>query len=93
MLVRKKQKWKWKQEQEETFRKLKEVFTIEFVLVIPNINKEMGVETDASNYVTEGVLLTKCITNFIWPYLYQFFDDSHGLKGYKKPLKRPFDWY
>ena len=34
-----------------------------------------------------------CVTNFIWPYLHQFFDDSHGLNGYGKPLKRPFDWY
>ena len=33
------------------------------------------------------------VTNFIWPYLHQFFDDSHGLNGYGKPLKRPFDQY
>ena len=26
-------------------------------------------------------------------YLYQFFDNSHGLNGTKKPLKRPFNWY
>ena len=30
----------------------------------------------------------KCVTNFIQPYLHQFFDNSHGLKGYGKPLKR-----
>jgi len=33
------------------------------------------------------------ITNFIRPYLHQFFIDSHGLNGYGKPLKRPFDRY
>ena len=33
------------------------------------------------------------ITNFIWPYLHQFFIDSHDLNGYGKPLKRPFDRY
>ena len=33
------------------------------------------------------------VTNFIWPYLYQFFDNSHSLNGYEKPLKRPFDQY
>ena len=33
------------------------------------------------------------VTNFIWPYLHQFFDDSHGLKASLKPLKRPFDRY
>ena len=31
------------------------------------------------------------VTNFIWPYLYQFFDDSHSLNGYEKPLERPFN--
>ena len=31
------------------------------------------------------------VTNFIQPYLHQFFDDSHSLNGYGKPLKRPFD--
>ena len=31
------------------------------------------------------------ITNFIWLYLYQFFNDSHSLNGYRKPLKRPFN--
>jgi len=31
--------------------------------------------------------MSVCITNFIWPYLHQFFDDSHSLNGYKKPLK------
>ena len=33
------------------------------------------------------------VTNFIWPYLHQFFIDSHGLNGYGKPLKRPFYRY
>ena len=33
------------------------------------------------------------VTNFIWPYLHQFSIDSHGLNGYGKPLKRPFDRY
>ena len=60
VLVRKEQKWKWKREQEEAFEKLKMVFTIEPVLAIPDINKEMRVETDASDYATGGVLLTKC---------------------------------
>jgi len=33
------------------------------------------------------------VTNFIWSYLHQFFDNSHGLKARLKPLKRPFDQY
>jgi len=36
------------------------VFTTEPVLAIPNIDREMRVETDASNYATRGVLSTKC---------------------------------
>ena len=33
------------------------------------------------------------VTNFIWPYLHQFFNDSHSLNSYRKPLKRPFNRY
>ena len=31
------------------------------------------------------------VINFIQPYLHQFFNNSHSLKGYGKPSKRPFD--
>jgi len=60
MLVRKEQKWKWEKEQEKAFEKLKVKFTTEPVLAIPDINREMRVEADASDYMTGGVLLTKC---------------------------------
>jgi len=60
MLVRKEQKWKWEKEQEEAFGKLKAVFTMELVLVIPDIDREMRVEADASDYATGGVLSVKC---------------------------------
>jgi len=60
MLVRKEQKWKWEEEQEEAFERLKAVFTTEPVLAIPDINREIKVEMDASDYVTGGVLSTKC---------------------------------
>jgi len=33
------------------------------------------------------------VTNFIWLYLHQFFDDSHGLNGTRKLLRRPFNKY
>jgi len=36
------------------------VFTIELVLAIPDIDREIRVEVDASDYATEGVLSTKC---------------------------------
>ena len=41
----------------------------------------------------QRLLLNTSVTNFIRPYLHQFFIDSHSLNGYGKPLKRPFDRY
>jgi len=60
VLVKKEQKWKWEKEQEEVFEELKAVFTMEPVLAIPDIDREMRVKGDVSDYVTEGVLSTKC---------------------------------
>ena len=60
VLVRKEQKWKWEREQKEVFKRLKAVFTIEPVLAIPDIDREMRVEVDTSDYATGGVLSTKC---------------------------------
>jgi len=42
------------------FGKLKAVFTTEPVLAIPDIDREIRVEADASEYAMEGVLLIKC---------------------------------
>ena len=36
------------------------MFTTESVLAIPDIDKEMRVEADASDYMMGGVLLTRC---------------------------------
>jgi len=60
VLVRKEQKWKWEKEQKEAFEELKTVFTMEPILAIPDIDREMRVEADASDYVTGGVLSMKC---------------------------------
>jgi len=60
VLVRKEQKWKWEGEQEKAFKRLKAVFTTEPVLAIPDIDREMRVEVDASDYAMGGVLSTKC---------------------------------
>jgi len=43
--------------------------------------------------ITLASVLNRGITNFIQPYIHQFFDNSHGLNSAKKPLKRPFNWY
>ena len=58
-LVRKDEKWRWGEEQGEVFAKLKEIFTTEPVLVAPDLDKEMRVEADASDYATGGVLSVK----------------------------------
>jgi len=60
VLVRKEQKWKWEREQKEVFKRLKAVFTTEPVLAIPDIDREMRVEVDTSDYATGEVLSTKC---------------------------------
>jgi len=53
--------------------------------------------TECSFYLSSHISVPPgfhpCVTNFIWPYLHQFFDDSHGLKASVKPLRRPFDLY
>jgi len=41
------------------FGKLKEVFTTKPVLVIPDLDKEMRVEADVSDYTIREVLSTK----------------------------------
>jgi len=59
ILVRKEQKWKWEKEQKKAFERLKVVFTIEPILAIPDIDREMRAEADALDYATGGVLSTK----------------------------------
>ena len=59
-LLRKQEKWNWGSEQEETFRRLKEIFMLEPVLAAPDLDKEIRVEADMSDYATGGVLSMKC---------------------------------
>ena len=59
-MTRKENKWSWGERQQKAFEELKERFTMELVLVTPNLDKEMRVEADASDFATGGVLLMKC---------------------------------
>ena len=59
-LVRKQERWNWGVEQEEAFGKLKEIFMSEPVLAVPDLDKEMRVEADASDYAMGGVLSMRC---------------------------------
>jgi len=42
------------------FEELKKRFMMKLVLIIPDLDKEMRVETDMSDFSTRGVFLMKC---------------------------------
>jgi hypothetical protein len=55
-LTRKTVKWKWEPEQQQAFDRLKEAFTSAPILRHFDFDREIVVETDASDYVSAGVL-------------------------------------
>jgi len=59
-MTRKENKWSWRERQQKVFEELKKRFTMEPVLVTPNLDKEIRVEADASDFVMGGVLSMKC---------------------------------
>jgi len=59
-LVKKDEKWNWGEKQEDAFQGLKKVFMTKPILVAPDLDKEMRVEADASEYATGGVLSIRC---------------------------------
>jgi len=59
-MTRKENKWSWGERQQKAFEELKERFTTELVLVIPDLDKEMRIEADASDFAIGGVLSMKC---------------------------------
>jgi len=59
-MMRKETKWSWGERQQKAFEELKERFTIEPVLVTPDLDKEMRVEADALDFAMGGVLSMKC---------------------------------
>ena len=59
-LVQKQEKWNWGSEQEEAFRRLKEIFTSELVLATPDLDKEIRMKANVSDYAIGGVLSMKC---------------------------------
>ena len=64
-MVKKNKKWEWTEKQERAFEELKKRFTEKPVLVIPNLDKKMRIEVNASDYITEGVLSIEC-ENRLW---------------------------
>jgi len=59
-MMKKEMKWSWEERQQRVFEGLKERFMTELVLVTLDLDKEMRVEVDASDFVMEGVLSMKC---------------------------------
>jgi len=58
--VKKDQKWDWIEKQKKVFKELKERFTKELVLAVPDLNKKMRIKVNVSNYVIRGVLFIEC---------------------------------
>jgi len=58
-MTRKENKWSWGEIQQRAFEELKERFTTEPVLVTLDLDKEMKVEADASDFVMGEVLSIK----------------------------------
>ena len=58
-MTRKKTKWSWRERQQKVFEELKERFTTELVLVTPDLDREMRVKADMSDFAIGGVLLMK----------------------------------
>ena len=59
-MMRKNKKWNWGERQQKVFEELKKRFTTEPVLVTPDLDREMRVEADASDFAMGEILLMKC---------------------------------
>ena len=66
-----------------------------YVVILDRLQGRSRALEQAPESRIRGPLTTTIVlvTNFIWPYLHQFFNNSYGLNSYGKPLKRPFDRY
>ena len=49
-ITRKEIKWSWGEKQQKVFEELKKRFTIELVLITPDLDREMKVGADVSNF-------------------------------------------
>ena len=58
-MTRKDKKWNWRERQQKVFEELKRRFMMEPVLVTPDLDREMRVEVDVSDFATGGVLSMK----------------------------------
>jgi len=59
-LTRKEEKWNWGTNQQMAFEQLKQIFMSRPLLVAPDLDRELRVEADASNFAMGEVLSIKC---------------------------------
>jgi len=59
-MMRKEIKWSWEERQQKVFEELKKRFMTEPVLVIPDLDREMRVKVDVSDFAISEVLSMKC---------------------------------
>ena len=59
-ITRKEIKWSWGEKQQKAFEELKKRFITELVLVTPDLDREMRVEANTSDFATREVLSMKC---------------------------------
>jgi len=82
-MTRKENKWSWGERQQKAFEELKERFITEPVLVTPDLDKEMRVEADVSDFTTGEVLSMKCEDERWRPVAYIFKSLNEAKRNYK----------
>ena len=82
-MTSKETKWSWGERQQKVFEELKERFTTEPVLVTPDLDREMRVEADASDFAMGGVLSMKCEDERWRPVAYIFKSLNEAERNYE----------
>ena len=82
-MMRKETKWSWKEKQQKAFEELKKRFITEPVLVTPDIDREMRVEADISDFAIGGVLSIKCEDEKWRPVIYILKSLNEAERNYK----------
>ena len=82
-MTRKENKWSWGERQQKAFEELKERFMTEPVLVTPDLDKEMRVEVDASDFAMGKVLSMKCKDEKWRPVAYIFKSLNEAKRNYE----------
>ena len=82
-MIKKDVKWNWRERQQKLFEELKKRFTIELVLVTPDLDKEVRVEVDTSDFAIEEVLSMKYEDEKWRPVAYIFKSLNEAKKNYE----------